>query len=64
MKHIYFATKGTGTSECLWESKYDRSVAEGLSMFSDLDARSVWAALSYSNRLFLLFFCGVSFHTL
>jgi len=33
-------------------------------MFSDLDARSVWAALSYSNRLFLLFFCGVSFYTL
>jgi hypothetical protein len=34
------------------------------SEFRNLDTRSVCAALSYSNRLFLLFFCGVSICTL
>jgi hypothetical protein len=34
------------------------------SEFRNLDARSVWAALSYNSRLFLLFFCGVSIYTL
>jgi hypothetical protein len=34
------------------------------SEFKDLDPRLMWAALSYSNRLFLLFFCGVSVYTL
>jgi hypothetical protein len=35
-----------------------------LSVFMDLDFRSVWTTLSLSNKLFLLFFCGVSFYTL
>jgi hypothetical protein len=34
------------------------------SVFMDLDFRSVWMTLSLSNKLFLLFFCGVSLYTL
>jgi hypothetical protein len=35
-----------------------------LKAFMDVGFRSVWATLSPSNKLFLLFFCGVSLYTL
>ena len=34
-----------------------------LRAFMDIGFRAVWATLSPSNRLFLLFFCGVSLYT-
>jgi hypothetical protein len=34
-----------------------------LRAFMEVDFRAIWSTLSPSNRLFLLFFCGVSFYT-
>jgi hypothetical protein len=66
-RRIHLATKRPGTSNSLKESKYDKCIAASqlrTSAFMNFDFRSVWAALSLSHRLFLLFFGGVLLYTL